>query len=209
MKLATTILLLLLAATARADSDALDGRWRLENSFGFRTGSFLVNNIDMAKVEGHVMLGVRRGRWSPYVEYGLLELGMSDDVVARGVLGQRSNGLLHRFGTNLRYAYGRHTLGRTSFEIFADAGIGVQHLRWDAGGTWTRPDVSLGVGTTTWTAGESKHFGTTLGLRVLLARRSDLPDDAPVACGGPCDMATRPTGLDRSLMFDFAVHFGT
>lgn len=208
MKLAILIIVLT-TSVARAEYVAeLDQRWRLENSYGFRTGSFLVNNIDMAKLQGHVDLGLRRGRWATYAEYSLTELGIEEDVLARGVVGP-SSGLVHRFGTNVRYAYARHTFGRTSLEVFADAGVGLQHIRWDAGGHWTRPDVSLGVGTSTWSGGNRKHFGSTLGLRILLSRRSDVPDNAPVACGGPCDMATRPTGIDRSFMMDFALHFGT
>ena len=46
-----------------------------------------------------------------------------------------------------------------------------------------------------------------MGLRVTLARREDLTN-AGVACGGPCDHATSPTGIDRSFMFDITVMLG-
>jgi hypothetical protein len=209
MKLGILVSLVLLSATTVHADEALDTRWRLENSLGMRGGSFLVNSIDMAKLQGFMNLGIRRERWNLFGEYSLMELGIDQkDVAARGIVGS-TTGLAHRFGTNVRYAYGRSARRGISGEIYAEAGVGVQHMRWDQGGYWTRPDILLGVGTTTWGATTRKHFGTTLGLRVLLSPRSDVPDNAPVACGGPCDMATRPTGLDRSFMFDVAFHFGT
>ena len=91
--------------------------------------------------------------------------------------------------------------------VWAEAGVGVQHVTWDAGGVWTRPDLAFGVGTSMYGQGDHKHGGLTIGFRVTLARR-DNASGVPI-CAGPCDMATAPSGWDRSIMFDMTLLFGT
>jgi hypothetical protein len=59
-----------------------------------------------------------------------------------------------------------------------------------------------------WAAEDNSHLAMSLGLRVLLAKRGDVGDDAPTACGGPCDAATGPTTFDRSIMFDVTIAVG-
>ena len=91
--------------------------------------------------------------------------------------------------------------------VWAEAGIGFQHVAWDAGGVWTRPELSFGVGGTMFGRGDTKHGGMTAGFRVTLAPRNNA--SGPSICAGPCDMATAPSGWDRSLTFDLTMIFGT
>ena len=82
-------------------------------------------------------------------------------------------------------------------------------IRDSAGGVWTRRDLALGVGVSVLSAEADHHMGASLGVRVLLAGRSDVTGDEPATCSGPCDRATGPTEIDRSIMVDLTFHFGT
>lgn len=187
--------------------------WRLEGGFGWRFGSFLVNNISTGTVKpGHLDVGLRKGRLLLNTEYQLMGLELPGMAVGT-IRGEGSvpltsgRGLMHRIGGNARYSFGRIGEHDGGADLWVEGGVGLQHFRWDAGGTWTRPDISLGFGGASWGQGDDKHGGLSVGLRINLARRSDA-EGAPVACGGPCDMATKPTGWDRSFLFDITLMFG-
>ena len=113
-------------------------------------------------------------------------------------------------GVRIVASRGSMDLGESDggLDFWGEAGLGVEHLRWDAGGTLTRPDLSLGIGATFIYLGRSRHSGITAGLRITIAPRTD-DDGAPPTCGGPCDTATPPASLDRSFLFDITVPFGT
>ena len=83
----------------------------------------------------------------------------------------------------------------------------MQSVRWDAGGEWNRPDVSLGLGLAGFGFNDRRHGGLGVGLRMMFTPRTDV-DGALPACGGPCNQATAPTGWDRSFLFDITVIFG-
>lgn len=196
------------------DDDNQPHRWRLEGGFGWRFGSFLVNNISTGTVKpGHLDVGVRRGRLLLNTEYQLMSLELPGVALgtargdASGLPVTNGRGLMHRLGGNARYSFGRAGARDGGADLWVEGGLGLQHFRWDAGGTWTRPDLSLGFGGALWGQSDHKHGGLSVGLRINLARRSDA-EGAPVACGGPCDTATTPTGWDRSFLFDITVMFG-
>lgn len=191
-------------------------RWRLTGAIGVRFGSFRVNGASSGTaIPFHVDLGVRKDRLVLYASYDVLgiDLDVPDgaQVTARGAttvdLGDGS-GLVQRVGANARYGFARAGEHDGGFELWAEGGIGVQHVRWDAGGVWTRPDIALGLGGTILGLGKHEHGGFSLGLRIMLAPRSDVADGAPAVCGGPCDRATAPAGWDRSFLFDMTVPFG-
>ena len=191
-------------------------RWRLTAAIGVRFGSFRVNGASSGTaIPFHVDLGARKNRLVLYASYDVLgiDIDVPDgaQVTARGAttvdLGDGS-GLVQRIGANARYALGRAGEHDGGFELWAEGGVGMQHVRWDAGGVWTRPDVALGLGGTILGLGAHEHGGFSLGLRVMLAPRSDVAAGAPAVCGGPCDRATAPAGWDRSFLFDMTVPFG-
>jgi hypothetical protein len=85
-------------------------------------------------------------------------------------------------------------------------------LAWDAGGTLTRPDVTLGFGlqldkVIDRRADRPRMFGPYVGFRAHLARSPEEPDGDPT-CGGPCDEATHPSRNNVGLFFHFGVNWG-
>ena len=179
--------------------ESLWARSRISAGVGIRFGSFTINGESSGTaIPFHLDLGLRRERWFFYGSYDLIGVkahvtsGSPGAEVAtpRGTaladLGDGS-GLVHRVGANARYVIGRMGESDGGFEAWAEGGLGVQHFRWDAGGTWTRPDLALGIGGTMLGLGKREHAGFSLGLRIMLAPRS----------------------LDRSFLFDMTVPFGT
>ena len=194
-------------------------RTRIEGAVGVRFGSFTLNGDSSgAAIPFHLDLGLRRDRFLVYAGYDVMSVATHGPAFTTGgtatmttstgqPLGDGS-GLAQRIGANARYVIGKVGESDGGFEIWGEGGIGAQHIAWDAGGTWTRPDVALGIGGTMVWLGDHKHGGVTIGLRVLLAPRNDTANRAPT-CGGPCDTATPPSSLDRSFMFEISVPFGT
>lgn len=191
--------------------DLLQGHWRLAAGAGLRFGTFHVNNVDTGtNMQAHLDLGMRKGRWWIAAEYALTSVTLpGDQLLTRGIAARTGNidGLVHRLGGFVRYSASRLGCRDAGFDVYVEAGAGLQRLRWDDGGAWTRPDLSLGVGIGGWFAGDHEHAGLTVGLRVTLAPRNDVAH-APATCAGPCDQATPPTGVDRSFMFDVTIPFG-
>jgi hypothetical protein len=217
MRLTLTLCFLAFAAHSAADTSRLDDRWRFEGAVGLRIGSFLINNAPATPGDdasdtmgGHVAVGLRRARWLLFTEYELFSI--SGDTVAVAERGDASvgfgSGVVHRLGAHARHAFARMNDDEISFEVYLDGGLGVQHFRWDDGGYWTRPDISLGFGFTFWGAERRAHGAISAGVRILLAKRGDVGDGAPAACGGPCEAPTGPTTFDRSIMVDVTLAFG-
>ena len=176
----------------------LPSRWARTRVFaaaGGRIGSFtLEGNGTGAAIAFHLDLGVRRDRWLAFGSYDAL-----------GV----TTGLAHRLGVAARYSLSRFAENDVGLDVWTEAGVGVEHVRWDAGGTLTRPDLALGIGATLLYLDRVRHTGVTAGLRITIAPRDvSAPAHAP-SCGGPCDTATPPASFDRSFLFDITVPFGT
>ena len=180
---------------------------------GVRFGSFHVDGSGVGTVIPiHFDAGLRKKRWLVYAEYDLMSLTAPTREVAAAhgstLTVGGSSGLMHRGAANLRWIFGRAAdRSGGGGEVWAETGVGMQHFRWDEGGVWTRPDLSFGAGMTVLGMNKRRHGGFSVGVRVTLARRSERASGDP-ACGGPCDYATRPTGLDRSVLFDMTVLFG-
>lgn len=204
------------AASSYARDRDLYGRWRLSAGVGIRFGSFRINGAGTGTaIPFHLDLGLRKNRLFFFGSYDVLNVDIGPSSTAgiapRGTSATDSgagSGLVQRIGANARYAVGRVGERDGGFDVWAEAGVGMQHLAWDAGGVWNRHDVALGIGGTMLGLGRHSHGGFSIGLRVLLAPRADVPTGAPAACGGPCDRATAPSGTDRSFMFDMTVPFG-
>jgi len=206
-------LLVATAGTAAADRRGNMGR-RFEGGVGARFGSFLVNNASTgANVQGHLDGGMRSDRWFVFGEYGLMSLDVPlGEIAARGggdpLAVGNGRALMHRLGAHARYSFGRIGESDGGLDLYAEGGLGVQMIRWDAGGEWNRPDLSLGLGLAGFGFNGSRHGGLGVGLRMMFTPRSDLSEGAPVACGGPCDRSSAATRWDRSFLFDVTVTFG-
>jgi hypothetical protein len=209
----TLLILALLAGTASAEIGRRGnmGR-RLEGAIGARFGSYLVNNVSTgANVQGHLDGGIRNDRWLIYAEYGLMSIDVPlAEIAARGggpLTVGNGRALMHRIGGHARYSYGRVGESDGGLDLYAEAGLGMQSIRWDAGGEWNRPDLSLGLGLAGFGFNKRRHGGLGIGLRMMFTPRTDVEGAMP-ACGGPCDHASGPTGWDRSFLFDITVTFG-
>ena len=197
-------------------------RWtqlRLFVAAGVRFGSFTINGDSSGTaIPFHLDAGVRRDRWLAFASYDVFGVTARVPAVPDGPLGAArsselaglgdGSGVAHRVGVAARYTLSRFSENDGGLDFWGEAGLGVEHLRWDAGGTLTRPDLALGIGATFVYLGRSRHSGITAGLRITIAPRTD-DANAPPACGGPCDTATPPASFDRSFLFDLTVPFGT
>ena len=213
--LSSALVLAALAGPAGAETeswrpkDYLSERWRLSGGIGVRFGSFLVDNAGVGTViPGHLDGGWRKGRWWVFGEYSLMSLTLpATEIAARSTTGVgNGRGLVHRLGGHARWSFSRVGCRDAGLDLHVEGGLGAQILRWDGGGVWTRPDVALGLGGTVWGAGRREHGGFSIGLRVHLAPRRDVL--GPATCAGPCDAPTRPTGIDRSFLFDMTILLG-
>ena len=189
--------------------------FRLEGGIGLRWGSFLINNVDTSNTvkQLHLDGGLRfaTNRVFVYGQYALQSMQVPlDELAARSgtplAIGD-GRGLMHRFAAHGRYSFARVGASDGGIDLYADVGVGVQHIRWDAGGAWTRGDLQLALGLAVLGLGERRHGGLSTSIVLTLAPRSDVAG-AGMACGGPCDYATTPTGFDRSFMFDVTLMFG-
>jgi len=195
----------------------VDKGWpfRLEGGIGIRWGSFLINNVDAKDTVKQIHLdgGARffNQRIFVYGQYAIQSMQIPlDELAARAgtpVAIGNGRGLMHRLAAHGRYSFARAGEKDGGMDLFADAGLGVQHIRWDAGGAWTRPDVQLALGVSGFGVGDTQHGGMSIAMVLTLAPRNDV-EGAGRACGGPCDYATEPTGVDRSFMFDVTLMFG-
>jgi len=186
--------------------------WMVEGGFGVRVGTARLDSHSAGVVvPGHLDAGVRHGAIFLYGEYQLSGISYPGGFLSGAPLRLQTgsaDGLQHRLGAQARYTIGRiDDEDDEWFDLWVEAGAGIERIQWDAGGTWTRPDVVLGLGTSLLGWGHHRHGGISLGLRITLARRNDVAN-APDACGGPCDAPTPPTGWDRSFLFDATVMFG-
>lgn len=199
-----------------ADRDRY-ARWRLSGGIGVRFGGFMVNGDSTGvAIPFHLDLGARHRRLYVFASYDLFSIdaevpsfdpadtARASELTALG----DGSGLVHRVGATARYAIARLGEHDGGLDVWTEAGVGFQHVRWDAGGVWTRPDLEIGLGATVLYLGRKQHAGASIGLRILLAPRSDVMGGEPAVCGGPCDRATPPSGTDRSFMFDITLPFG-
>src|SRR6185503_4624260 len=128
----------------------------------------------------HLDLGLRRDRWLAFASYDVfgvtarvpaLPAPDATDAARTSELASLGDGsgLAHRVGVAARYTLTRFSESDGGLDFWTEGGLGVEHLRWDAGGTLTRPDISLGIGATFVYLGRSTHSGITAGLRITIA----------------------------------------
>ncbi len=209
-----TIIALGVAAPASADPPAA-----VQAELGFRYGSAYINGVDSGpgSVRGvEAAIGIRpRPMFLLYAEYEVAAQSYRapappNDAAQAGLIPVGGSGLEQRLGVAGRYTVDR--IGdderRESgwLDVWVEAGAGVEHFDWDAGGVWTRPDIALGLGLTTeFRIGRHLH-GMTYALRAQFAPKQSVSNR--LACGGPCDAPSAGTGWDRSVLLDVAWAFG-
>jgi hypothetical protein len=191
-------------------------RWR--SSVGVQVGSMTINDQSLDYILGITATsGIQLDRLIVRGEYTLSGVHYTGpNGLARGGLGTQSDtaGVMQRVGIAGRYAFGK--LDSPSYvgepqgigEMFIEGGAGWEHIAWDKGGVYQRPDVTIGIGLTGAVRGEHSRSGMTMAFRMYVGRRTDLDGAAPT-CSAPCTEATPPTAWsDRSYMFDAEYTFG-
>ncbi len=211
-----TLIALGVAAPASADTPA-----SVQAELGFRFGSANINGVDSGPGNNRGVYGSVGIRPRPllllYTEYEVAVQqyrapALPDDSARGGLVpaGGTTTGIEQRLGIAARYTVDRfgdfdHREGGW-FDMWVEAGAGLEHFNWDAGGVWTRPDVALGVGFTLGGRFERRFHGLTFALRVQFAPKQSSSDQ--LACGGPCDAPSAATGWDRSAVFEIGWAFG-
>ncbi len=223
--LAAACILIAASSSALADSEAeaVDALPRFEGSFGLRVGSFNVGPVGAVGFGYHLDAGERFDRLQLIGEYSYLSISEtpptteSTGTAAMGTTTPATDlpsGFVHRFGADARYSVARF-IGGDSLTVRGDfwleGGLGVQMIRWDRGGELRRGDVAFGFGgQVSFRFGDqhAKHVGIYYSLFATFARAPDSYTNQPPTCAGPCDMATRPVGIDRSFLFNLGLIFG-
>ncbi len=209
-----TLIVLAVAAPANADPPA-----GIQAELGFRYGSAYINGVDSGpgSVRGvEAAIGIRpRPMLLLYTEYEAAVQSYRappsvDEAARAGLTPVGGSGIEQRLGVAARYTvdrigdYNQREGGWA--DVWVEAGAGVEHFDWDAGGVWTRPDVALGIGLTTALRIGRQAHGMTYALRAQFAPKQSVSNR--LECGGPCDAPSAGTGWDRSVVFDVGWAFG-
>ena len=187
----------------------------------WRIGVTRIDGVDSDAIDAiGLAAGIHHDHLALLAEYSLGGVGYHVTVEnARGdstpeTIG--SNGLEHRFGAVARYslvklASEQDKVDATQLfgDLYLDAGVGVEVMHWDGGGTLVRPDLALGIGMTVGGHISPTQRGAfSLGLRLHIARRDDR-DNLAETCSAPCSWPTQPAAWsDRSILAETAFAFG-
>lgn len=124
-----------------------------------------------------------------------------------------SGGSMGRIAAMLRYDALRKVDRNVVADAWVAAGVGREVFDWDRGGALARNDVAVSIGALLgghggdWQRGQRRWWGGAgIALSVVYAPRND--GIQPIACGGPCDAASRPSSFDRSIWIDWTSPFG-
>jgi hypothetical protein len=187
--------------------------WQLEPAL--RMGPVRLDGQSVGFIGAAVDLGVRYDHLAIAIDLAEMEVtSTSSPLDTRGAVSSSgSDGTMDRIAAMLRY----DALRTLDTDMVADAwiaaGVGRELFEWDSGGYLARTDVAISIGAvlgmhgSDWQRDQRRWWGGTgVALSIVYARRDD--GLQPIACGGPCDVATRPSGYDRSIWVDWTFPFG-
>lgn len=210
------VLVTLWSRSAAADDPSAFDRvlhWQLEPALRF--GPVRLDGQSVGFIGAAVDLGVRYDRLAIAIDLSEMDVtSTSSPLDTRGTVGSTgSSGTMDRIAAMLRY----DALRTIDTDMVADAwiaaGVGRELFEWDTGGYLTRNDFAVSVGAVLgvhggdWQRDQRRWWGGTgIALSIVYARRDD--GIQPIACGGPCDVATRPSAYDRSIWIDWTFPFG-
>lgn len=202
---AAACFLLALSTNARAEERAVSRDHRTEVALGAVGGWFDVAPVDLSGGGFHFELARRMGRLQLQAELDWLFINGTDSD--EGV----PEGTVFRPGLAVRwFPAALDLLPTMAEEVYLEGGLGRQWVRWDAGGTLARNDLSFGIGVQCAVRARaptgSGAFRFTVGFRSTVARTADGWNKAPT-CGGPCD-GPSDAAYDVSILYLFAMAFG-
>lgn len=197
-----------------------EGHWRPVYELLWRHGGPSVFGVtsDSKNAFGFAA-GIHGGRLSFLGEYSLGGIGYHTTLSPARSDGSAvtvgSDGLMHRFGGVVRWAYakGQSDVESGGFQglgdLYVDVGGGVEVIRWDDGGTLVRPDLAFGIGGETGFRVSHTQRGTlAVALRMHVARRDDR-DNLAATCSARCSWPSEPVAWsDRSYMLELGYTFG-
>jgi len=194
---------------AEPDGDAATRR--IEGRVGMLLGGSDVGDADGFALGVTTGLGYRIGALTLRGRFDYYKVGDgSDEAMSR-------RGRSTRVGGALRYSFANtgddHTSSGLGADFWGEAGFGLEHVAWRAGGVLDRPSGELAVGFDIDGYGERdartrrrRHFGYFMAFRSFIGQGPEL--DGPSMCGGPCTKATQPSRTDVSMFFEAGLHWG-
>jgi hypothetical protein len=182
---------------------------RIEGRVGMLIGGADVGDADGFSIGITTGIGYRIGDVTLRGRFDHYRVGDSPDEA----MVRRGRGT--RVGGALRYSFANTSEERekgVGVDFWGEAGIGLEHITWSAGGIYDRPSGELAIGFELDGYGHRdahnrrKHVGYFMAFRSLIARGPEM--DGPAVCGGPCTEATKPSRTDVSLFFETGLHWG-
>jgi hypothetical protein len=186
---------------------------RLEGRFGMLLGGADVGDADGFSIGISAGLGYRLGDATVRAVFDHYRVGDSEsEALVRRGRGTRVGGAVRYSFANSLPDYDKESSG-LGMDFWGEAGMGLEHIAWRQGGVLDRPSGELAVGFDLDVYGKRKsnanrrrHLGYFMAFRTLVARGPEM--DAPAVCGGPCNMATKPSRIDVSMFFEMGLHWG-
>jgi hypothetical protein len=188
------------------DRDATPNR--VDGRIGMLLGGADVGDADGFSIGVGGGLGYRIG---DITLRGVVDYYRVGDSPDEGLM-RKGRGL--RGGGALRYSFANTGYGKGfGADFWGEAGLGVEHVVWRAGGVLDRPSGELALGIDLTGRGDADRRGRRHEIGYFMAFRSliaEAPDmgNAEVTCGGPCTSATKPSRTDVSMFFELGVHWG-
>lgn len=183
-----------------------DRALHLELSVGALGGGYRVGAITGGVFAFHATAGARTNHWALLADYALL----SFTETPGGDTGGR-DARIHRIGLLARYSLlsASDTYPTSHADLYLEAGVGHERLRWYDGGRLARNDVRVGFGgdAAFWFGRHDRHkLGVWISLALVIAPAPTAKQFAPT-CAGPCDAPTRPDPYDLMYWFDVGIPF--
>jgi hypothetical protein len=218
-RLASLALVATAASTASANVVATDGveshstplARRVDGRLGMLLGGSDVGDADGFSIGVSAGAGYRIGDVTLRALIDHYKVGDGgDEKMAR-----RGRGT--RIGGAVRYSFANtgDTVrgdGGAGIDFWGEAGLGLEHVAWRAGGVLDRPSGELAIGFeldgqgVRGRDGRRRHVGYFMAFRSLIGQGPEI--DGPAICGGPCTKPTKPSRTDISMFFEFGLHWG-
>jgi hypothetical protein len=206
------------ATAAYADAIDYEHRVRWQSELSLFVGDAAIDHVSASTSPGYsIASGIHDDRLTLLGEYTLASIHYQAPIMDVASGGSpttfNADGLLHRFGLTGRYSFVKLSnaegVVRWHGDAWLEAGVGEQIARWDRGGTFTRPDLALGIGIQAARRGSSaSRAGAFVALRFQFGHRTDI-DNAPPTCSAPCTMPSPPAAWsDRSALLHIGFLFG-
>lgn len=218
-RLATLALLGAVAAAPAASADTLvatdaierQAPRRIEGRAGLLLGGSDVGDADGFSVGITTGLGYRVGDVTLRARFDHYRVGDSSDEY----MPRRGRGT--RVGGAVRYSFANtgdpdRMRGGLGVDLWAEAGLGYEHVAWRRGGVLERPSGELALGFELDgfgrrdARGRRRHVGYFMAFRSFFGQGPDM--DGPAICAGPCTRATKPSRTDVSMFFELGLHWG-